>query len=75
MEVYLWGTEEPDTFVDISETFAVKVKALSCHVSQVGGHSADWEEWVKERAEHAATLGQGHGIRLAEAFRRVQIRR
>ncbi len=72
-EVYLWGSEEPDTFVDISETFAVKMKALSCHVSQVGEHTADWEKWVRERAERAGTIGQPHGIPLAEAFRRIEI--
>ena len=36
-EVYLWsGSEEPDTFLDITDTFDAKMKALYCHVSQVG---------------------------------------
>ena len=74
-EVYLLGSEEPDTFVDISETFAVKMKAVSCHVSQVGEHSDDWENWVKQRAERATAVGQSHGIPLAEAFRRIEISR
>jgi len=72
-EVYLLGSEEPDTFVDISETFAVKMKAVSCHVSQIGEHSDDWENWVKQRAERATAVGQSHGIPLAEAFRRIEI--
>ncbi len=72
-EVYLLGSEEPDTFVDISETFALKMKAVSCHVSQVGEHSDDWENWVKQRAERAAAVGQSRGIPLAEAFRRIEI--
>ncbi len=74
-EVYLWGSEESETVVDISETFAVKVKALSCHVSQVGNHAADWEKWVRERAERAGTIGQARGIPLAEAFHRIEIAR
>jgi LmbE family N-acetylglucosaminyl deacetylase len=72
-EIYFWGSEEPDTFVDISETFSVKVKALSCHVSQVGQHATEWEKWVKERAERAAAIGRARGIPLAEAFRRIEI--
>ncbi len=72
-EVYLLGSEEPDTFVDISETFALKMKAVSCHVSQVGEHGGDWENWVKQRAERAAAVGQSHGLPLAEAFRRIEI--
>lgn len=71
-EVYLWGSEEPDTFINISETFDLKIAALSCHVSQVGQHLGEREKWVKERA---ASLGQAHGIPLAEAFRRIEIRR
>ena len=74
-EVYLLGSEEPDTFVDISETFALKMKAVSCHVSQIGEHSDDWENWVKQRAERAAAVGQSRGLSLAEAFRRIEILR
>ncbi len=35
-EVYLFGTDSPDRWVDISETFERKLKAIACHRSQVG---------------------------------------
>jgi len=34
-EVYLFGAEEPDTWVDITETFERKVVAIAAHHSQV----------------------------------------
>ncbi|MDP2659436.1 MAG: PIG-L deacetylase family protein [Dehalococcoidia bacterium] len=34
-EVYLFGTDNPDKRVDISETFERKLKAIACHRSQV----------------------------------------
>jgi LmbE family N-acetylglucosaminyl deacetylase len=74
-EVYFTGSEEPNTFIDISETFDVKVKALSCHVSQVGEHSQDWDAWVKRMAERAAFAGRSRNLPLAEAFRRIEVRR
>ena len=74
-EVYLTGSEEPNIFVDISETFTMKVKAISCHVSQVGNHTNDWARWVKGRKKQALTMGKEHGIPLAEAFHTIEIRR
>ena len=74
-EVYLTGPEEPNKVVDISETFTLKMKAISCHVSQVGDHTGDWETWVEGRREQAVTMGRERGISLAEAFHRIEIRR
>ncbi len=34
-EVYLFGAEEPDTWVDITTTFEHKMAAIECHASQV----------------------------------------
>jgi LmbE family N-acetylglucosaminyl deacetylase len=60
----LWlASNEPDTFVDISDTIDVKVKALAQHVSQGG---ADSEPWVRERAQQVGGEG-GHAY--AEAFK------
>lgn len=69
-EVYLWGSEEPDTYIDISETFDTKMAALSCHVSQVGPYMEAFGQRIKARAEE---MGQGEGVPLAEAFRRIEI--
>ena len=69
-EVYFWGSEEPDTFIDITETFSLKLAAIMCHDSQVGQRAELLKQWVEERA---AQVGQSQGIPLAEAFRRIEI--
>ena len=69
-EVYLWGSEEPDTFIDISETFSLKLAALSCHATQVGQHAQILKRRIEERA---SKTGQSQGVPLAEAFRRIEI--
>ncbi len=74
-EVYFTGSEDPDVFIDISETFKTKAKAISCHVSQVGDHSQDWENWVKQMAQRMAAVGKSHGMEYAEAFRKIEPRR
>lgn len=73
-EVYFTGSEDPDTFIDISETFDIKVKAISCHISQVGERTKDWENFVKQMAQRSASVGKSHGLALAEAFRKVEPR-
>lgn len=66
-EVFLWRPEKPNYYVDISEVFDQKIKALMCHKSQVGNRSAhrNIEVTVKERAK---ALGQEKNLPLAEAF-------
>jgi LmbE family N-acetylglucosaminyl deacetylase len=74
-EVYFVGSEDPDVFIDISETFEIKAKAISCHINQVGERSKDWENWMKQMAQRSAAVGKSHGIPLAESFRRIEPRR
>ena len=69
-EVYLWGAEEPDTYIDITETFDIKMAALNCHASQVGQYMEILGQRVRERAEK---MGQEKGFPLAEAFRRIEV--
>ena len=57
-EVYFTGAEDPDFFVDISETFEIKIKAIGCHISQVGDHSQDWENWVDRMDEDQRQWGK-----------------
>jgi len=65
-EIYLWGSEEPNAFVDISATFHLKLDALRCHVSQVGPYlGKGFEEYIRERA---AKAGESQGLPLAEAL-------
>ena len=64
----MWGAEEPDCFIDITETMDRKIAALKAHASQVGNN---FEDRVKETA-------RGHGMhtysQYAEAFRRLDFR-
>jgi len=71
-EILLWGSEEPNYFSDITDTFDIKMAALRCHKSQVGGFPADLEEMLRARAREMA---KGTGYELAEAFYRYEILR
>ena len=68
-QVYIWGNESPNVWVDIGETLQYKIEALRQHESQLG----DWDpgdmvsQWARERAK-------GHGMAYAEAFRRMVLR-
>ncbi|MBI2853894.1 MAG: PIG-L family deacetylase [Chloroflexi bacterium] len=68
-ELYLWGSEEPDTFIDITGVFDKKIEALRCHVSQVGDITADG---MRERVSwRASDAGKKIGVPLAESFKKV----
>ncbi len=70
-EVLTWGTEDPNYWTDITDTFEMKIKALHCHVSQVGTREASQlYSWLKERA---TTVAKGQGFQLAEEFHRLEI--
>ncbi len=67
-EVYLWGSEAPDTYVDISESVDAKALSLSRHVSQMRE-----PEKLRERTRsRAKNVGQRAGLPFAEGFRRIQ---
>ncbi len=64
----LWlAAEEPDAFVDVTETLELKLAALAEHRSQ--GTEAAFD-WVRERA---ARWGERVGCRYAEAFRAFRL--
>ena len=69
-EVLLWGTEDPNYRSDITNTFDIKLAALLCHKSQVGGFAPALEERLRERAK---MMSKGEGYELAESFHRVEI--
>lgn len=71
-EVWLSGTLEPDTWVDVAPVLATKAEALACHRSQLGGVAdvAMVEAVVRQRAEEA---GQEVDLASAEAFRRLRL--
>jgi LmbE family N-acetylglucosaminyl deacetylase len=57
------SAEDADTFVDITDTLPVKLKALAAHASQLG---PEVEERVTERARE---IGERAGCEFAEGFR------
>ena len=65
-EVWLFGAEEPDTFVDIASALPLKIKALREHRSQMG----DWDPSPMLR-EWARTQGKRRRLRAAESYRRM----
>jgi len=70
-EVLLWGSEEPNYRVDVTDTFDVKIAALRCHKSQIGGNpSSDMEERMRERYR---MMAKEEDYELAEAFHRIEL--
>jgi len=62
---YLTGSNEPDVWVDISETIELKIEALREHKSQVG----DWAELDQTIRERAAEMAKGQSFPVAEGFK------
>lgn len=69
-EVYLWGSGEPDTFIDITDTFEIKLEALRRHHSQVG---QGWELREMRARTRYETVGKRIGAPFAEQFKRIEI--
>jgi len=69
-QVYLSGTLDPDTAVDIGAVLERKSQALACHRSQVG----EEREWVTELvAQRSADAGRVLGLSHAEVFRVLRL--
>jgi LmbE family N-acetylglucosaminyl deacetylase len=69
-EIYIFGTENPNVLVDISDTIEDKIEALKFHKSQVGTA----EELADRIKTRAAGVGEPHGLKYAETFRRIVMR-
>ncbi len=65
----LWlSSNEPDTYVDITDTMDTKLAALAEHVSQGTGEA---EPWVRKRAEELAAQSE-LGCTYAEGFKALR---
>ncbi len=73
-EVWLAGSDDPDYYVDVGDYFHQRLRAIACHVSQVGDLAAN-EEFVERMRERPRETGRKVGMDYAEAFRRVSFRR
>ena len=69
-EMLFWGADDPNYFVDITRTYAVKLKALRCHKSQVGQFGKGLEDWLRDMHKRHA---KKHKYDLAESFYRVKL--
>ncbi|HJO81571.1 MAG: PIG-L deacetylase family protein [SAR202 cluster bacterium] len=72
-DVLLWGTEEADTYLDITDTIEAKIESLKKHASQVSADDsgADIGDFIKANAKR---MGEKSELIYAEAFRRIHIR-
>ena len=70
-EIYMFGTEQANHWVDIGATLDLKIAALRQHESQVGA----WDGIAERIRERARLAGESQGLTYAEAFRRIIMRR
>ena len=69
-EVWMMGFANPDHFVDITDTFDLKVKVLKEHASQTA-HNAELENMLREWGQRNAGIGGLPEGSIAEAFKIV----
>ncbi len=68
-EVLICGTQDPNYYIDITDTIDAKIAALRCHKSQVG----DRPEMDERMRQQAKTVAEGQDYELGEAFHREEI--
>jgi LmbE family N-acetylglucosaminyl deacetylase len=70
-EIWYFGSEVPDVFIDITDTFDGKIHALQAHDSQVGKA----EGLVERLRDRHQDLAKDQPFELAEAFKSVKMMR
>lgn len=71
--VYLWGTENVDSYFDVSDYLDTKFNALFCHRSQFG-EPGD-ESRMAQRRKRFEEMGQHIGVKYAEGFKHIEMQR
>jgi LmbE family N-acetylglucosaminyl deacetylase len=71
-EVYLFWSDAPDHWVDVSGTIGRRVAALLRHASQVGKDRKGHGAWIRKSAREAASKA-GLACEYAEAFKLLKI--
>ncbi len=69
-EVYLFWTDEPNYWEDITCCIEARISALARHASQVG---LDIEKLADRIRKSAQEAGRAPGYRYAEAFKRIRL--
>ncbi|MDA8138330.1 MAG: PIG-L family deacetylase [Desulfobacteraceae bacterium] len=68
-ELLFFGADETNYYIDITQTYGLKLEALQCHVSQMREQNMEQlREWLSQRFKG---YGQKGGYELAEGFYRV----
>jgi len=67
-QVYVYGNDEADVWVDVSETIEQKIAALKQHASQMG----DWDPTERIK-DWSAKVGAEKGLAYAEKFRVIHL--
>lgn len=68
--LYIHGAEKPNTWVDITDTLDIKIKALQQHASQVDPNEV--AKWMTAWAEEDA---KDKGMKYAESFRVMMLKK
>jgi len=74
-ELYLFHSEQENTYIDISETIEIKAKGLQCHATQFGPEAnmldmiKKWNEGTAKEAKEK----KGLDMQYAESFRRIKL--
>jgi LmbE family N-acetylglucosaminyl deacetylase len=68
-EVWLFGSEAADVWIDVSATIDAKLDALRAHASQ----THDWPRVEARVRERARATGAAYGVAYAEAFKRLEL--
>jgi len=69
-EVYLYWTDAPDYWEDVSESIERRISALMHHGSQMRGNAEERAERIRKAAREA---GEPQGLAYAEAFKRIRL--
>jgi LmbE family N-acetylglucosaminyl deacetylase len=67
-QVYIYGNDQPNVWVDVTATIDRKIDALKQHASQMG----DWDPTERIKGWNAE-VGQEKGLAYAESFRVVTL--
>ena len=69
-DALMWGSESPDTFIDITAAIDKKIEALAAHKTQIpsGEESYEFADLIKGTASR---IGDRCGYKYAEGFRRI----
>jgi LmbE family N-acetylglucosaminyl deacetylase len=68
--IYLFGSDQPDLWIDIGDTFEMKVEAMLAHESQAI-EKEQFRTWMLTSATETAR--DREGVQYAEAFRTAEV--